>query len=119
MKKSILFVAIITSVSVFSCKKEKGSSGGGPDGTALDCGTVKFATTILPLITSRCATAGCHDAASSNGPGPLTNYAQVFASRVQISSAVNANRMPQTGAPLTSTQKLQITCWIDAGAPNN
>jgi hypothetical protein len=119
MKKLSFILLFLMVVFIVACKKDKASSGNGPDGTSVDCGTVKFSSTILPLISSRCATSGCHDATSSNGPGPLTNYAQIFASRVQIISSVNANRMPQTGGPLSSTQKLQLSCWLDAGAKND
>lgn len=119
MKKASFILAFLMVVFIIACKKDDNSSGNGPNGTAVDCGTVKFSSTILPLISSKCATSGCHDATSTSGPGPLTNYAQIFASRVQIISSVNANRMPQTGGPLSSAQKLQLACWSDAGSPNN
>ena len=118
MKKAFVLTTIILSVIIVSCKKEKESAGNGPEVTPIDCGTVKFSTTILPLITAKCATAGCHAAGSSNGPGALTNYTQIFTSRTQVINAINSNRMPPSG-PLTSAEKLQLTCWQDAGAPNN
>ncbi len=119
MKKAIVLIILISSSFILaSCKKDKDSSGGGPDVTPLDCGTVRFSTTILPLINAKCATSGCHAAGSSSGPGALTNYSQIFTNRTQVINAVNANRMPP-GGPLSTTEKLQLACWIDAGAPNN
>ncbi len=118
MKKIITVTAIVLTITLVACKKEKEGSGGGPNVTPIDCGTVKFSSNILPLITAKCATAGCHAAGSSNGPGALTNYNQIFTSRTQVANAINSNRMPP-GGPLSSGEKLQLSCWIDAGAPNN
>jgi hypothetical protein len=110
--------AIILFVSIsISCSK----SGSGGGGTALDCNTVTnkaFAADINPVIQSFCNVAGCHAAGSTNGPGAITNYNEVFNARTQIRAAVSSGRMPQTGT-LTSSQKNSIICWIDSGAPNN
>jgi hypothetical protein len=119
MKKFLFLLCCSSIIFAISCKKE---SGGGTDGggnTQINCSTVTFSGNIAPLIASRCATAGCHDASSSNGPGPLTSYASIFASRNSVLSAVNTNRMPQGGAPLSDADKARLKCWIDAGAPNN
>lgn len=120
MKKNLILFFISISVIFVACKKSNTDtpSNGGGNGT-IDCSTVKFSSTILPLISSKCATSGCHNASSSNGPGPLTNYAQIFASRTSILSAVTANRMPQGGPALNTQEKAALNCWIDANAPNN
>ena len=110
---SIIILFVFISIS---CSK---SGGGG--GTSLDCNTVTnkaFAADVKPIIQSSCAIGGCHDAVSTNGPGPLTNYSQVFNARTAIRTAVSAGTMPKTGS-LTSSQKNSILCWIDSGAPNN
>jgi hypothetical protein len=118
MKKYLFTSCIVLLFFILSCKKESG--GGGSDGgVQINCSTVTFSGNIAPLIASRCATSGCHDASSTNGPGPLINHASIFASRLSIQSAVNANRMPQGGPALSAEDKARIKCWIDAGAPNN
>ena len=115
-----LVVTIILTISVFitiSCSKDSGSGGS----TTLDCSTVTnkaFAANINPIIQASCNVAGCHAAGSVNGPGPLTNYNQVFNARSTVSSAVSSGRMPQ-GSSLSTAQKNSILCWIDSGAPNN
>ncbi len=118
MKKYYLSIGLSIILFLWSCKKE---NGGGTDGggVQIDCSTVTFSGDIAFLISTKCAVSGCHDASSTNGPGPLINYASIFASRLSIQSAVNANRMPQGGPPLSATEKAKIKCWIDAGAPNN
>ncbi|MDZ4807246.1 MAG: hypothetical protein SGI96_03155 [Bacteroidota bacterium] len=116
-----LVVTIILVISVFitiSCSKDNGGGGGS---TTLDCSTVTnkaYAANISPIIQASCNVAGCHAAGSVNGPGPITNHAQVSASASAIRTAVSSGRMPQ-GSTLTTAQKNSILCWIDSGAPNN
>src|SRR6185503_4799368 len=84
-----------------------------------DCSKVTnkdFATDINPIIQSTCNHQGCHDVASTNGPGPLTNYTQFFNARFVIRPAIESGLMPQN-TTLTKAQKNSILCWIDGGAP--
>ena len=117
MQKTYLLIAFIA-FSIFtgiSCSKDAG-------GSSVDCSTVSnkaFNADVNPIIQASCAfSIGCHATGSSNGPGALTDYAQIFSARNNIRSAVSSGRMPQTGS-LTSAQKNSIICWIDSGAPNN
>ena len=108
MRLTFVFISI-------SCSK---SSGGG---TSLDCNTVSnkaFNADVSPIIQASCAITGCHEAGSINGPGPLTNYSQVFNARTTIQSAVSSGSMPKTGS-ISTSQKNSILCWIQSGAPNN
>jgi uncharacterized membrane protein len=112
---SAIFISFIA--TGMSCSKS--NDGGG--GTTVDCNTVSnkaFAADVSPIIQSRCAITGCHDAASTNSGGPLTGYSQIFNKRSNIRSEVSSGRMPQ-GSSLTDAQKNSIICWIDSGAPNN
>lgn len=98
-----------------------GGNGGGGGGGGLNCANVTnkaFAADVNPIIQSRCNLSGCHETGSSNGPGALTNYTQVFNARALIRSAVSSGLMPQ-GSMLSTDQKNSIICWIDSGAPNN
>ena len=112
MKKTIISVTVFL-VLFIACSKDSVPF-------TTDCSTTKsFATDVSPLIQSTCATnSGCHATGSSNGPGALTNYTQVFNARSAIRTAVGNGSMPQNGS-LTTTQKNNIICWIDSGAPNN
>ena len=122
MKK--ILVAIICVVYVASsCSKSDGSGGSGGTGgggTTVSCTTAakKFAADVNPIIQNFCNVAGCHSSGSVNGPGPLTNYTQVFNSRTAVRAAVSSGLMPQN-TTLTAAQKGSITCWIDDGAQNN
>ncbi len=119
MSKAFVAATIIV-LSVFitiSCSKDK--DGGGS--TTVDCSTISnkaFAADVNPIIQASCNIAGCHAAGSFNGPGALTNYAQISAAATAIRSAVSSGRMPQ-GSSLSTAQKNSVLCWIDSGAPNN
>jgi hypothetical protein len=109
---SILFLSV---AFIASCNKSN------PGQIAIDCSTVtnkNFATDVNPLIQTLCNQPSCHNVASVNGPGPLTNYTQVFNARIAIRGQVEAGLMPQN-TTLNAAQKKSIICWIDGGAPNN
>lgn len=80
---------------------------------------VSYSLDVAPIIETNCATnSGCHGSGSFNGPGPLLTYEDVKESAAQIRDAVVTKLMPQ-GSSLTQQQIQTITCWVDAGAPNN
>ena len=112
MKKIILIV--IVSTLLLACGKN-------PETTSVDCsGPLKsFVNNVQPVIQASCATgSNCHGTGSSNGPGPLLNYTQLFNARSDIRSAVLSRHMPPNGT-LSATEKGAIICWIDNGALNN
>jgi hypothetical protein len=113
---SFLFLAILSVLFVLSCSKSNSPANENP----ISCDGVDktFSANVNPLIQTFCNQAGCHNTGSINGPGPLTNYTQVFNARSDIRAAVKSGLMPQN-TTLTATQKNSILCWIDSGAPNN
>lgn len=85
-----------------------------------NCATVPatFNADILPLFTTKCAIAGCHDATASGG-NTFQSYNQISSvkDRIHIRAVVQKS-MPPTG-PLPQTDIDKIKCWIEAGALNN
>lgn len=126
MKTKTLFTVFAIAAIFASCSKGSdgggtnngGGNGGGNPPDPCDGVPASFATNVLPIIQSSCALSGCHITGSTNGPGQLTNYTEVFNARVAIRNAVNSGIMPKTGS-LTASQKSSIICWIDKGAANN
>jgi hypothetical protein len=112
MKK--IFVILFSTVILYSCSKDSGGGGGN------NCASVpkSFSADVNPIVQNFCNTAGCHNAGSTNGPGQITNYTEVFNNRVAIRAAIQSGTMPQ-GSTLTTAQKNSFLCWIDSGAPNN
>jgi hypothetical protein len=114
MKKIIVSLVLLTGLIVACSKSIDNSS------SAIDCsGTAKsFTTDVNPIIQSYCAISGCHASGSTNGPGALTTYQQVFNNRSAIRTAVANGSMPQNST-LSTSQKTAIICWIDNGGTNN
>jgi hypothetical protein len=83
-----------------------------------DGANISFATNVFPIIQTSCAVTGCHAAGSTNGPGPLTSYTEIKNAAARIKPAVVSRFMPKVGS-LTTSQIKTISCWVDAGAPNN
>ncbi|MBL7740171.1 MAG: hypothetical protein JNK14_13225 [Chitinophagaceae bacterium] len=110
--KSILAAAC--TITLFACSKNTPTNTDPCNGTSAR----SFATDVNPIIQTYCNKAGCHAPGSVNGPGSLTNYAEVFGARTVIRPAIASGLMPQD-ATLTLAQRNIILCWIDSGAPNN
>ena len=119
MKKVMIATTGIVMIIVVSCSKG-GNGNSGVMESPIDCsGAAKsFATDVNPIIQASCTNAGCHNAGSNNGPGPLLSYQQIFNARISIRPAVASGLMPQN-SKLSDAQKNAILCWIDNGAPNN
>lgn len=91
-----------------------------PESNTVNCSAInaKFSADVLPLITARCATSGCHDATASGGL-IFQNYAQISGVKDRINArAVVEKTMPSSG-PLQPSEINIIRCWIESGAPNN
>ena len=117
MKKNLLIVAFCFAVFTGCSKSDDGTNT--PTTNNTNCtGTKSFSSDVSPIFQSVCSNAGCHNTGSTNGPGPLTNYQQIFNARTSIHSAVSSGTMPKN-TTLSSTQKDAIICWINSGAPNN
>jgi hypothetical protein len=87
-------------------------------GATCDGAATSYTAHVQPIIQSVCAVSGCHATGSTNGPGALTSYTQVKNAAVQIKQAVVSRFMPQN-TTLSNAQIRSISCWVDAGAPNN
>jgi len=112
MKKVIVALTGLV-IILLSCSKGKVNYSPDCSGAAKT-----FSGDVSSIISSSCATSGCHAAGSGNGPGALTNYSEIFNARSSIRRQVGNGSMPQNSS-LTNSQKDAIMCWIDSGAPNN
>jgi hypothetical protein len=109
--KQLLIPVVLLSISACSYNKIESTSCNGVD--------ISFTKDVLPIVTASCATnSSCHATGSKEGPGALTSYAQVYASRNDVQSAVASGEMPQNSS-LTSDQRNNIICWIKNGALDN
>jgi len=117
MIKKIVFTLTVSVGVLIGCTNDKEEllNPGGNDCSGINS---SFATSVNPLIQTRCAISGCHDNGSSNGPGALTSYDKIKNAASDIKAAVRAGIMPQ-GSSLSAGEIKIISCWVDSGAPNN
>lgn len=115
MKKAIIIATVfVLIIGIIACSKSNDNN----TATITCSGAQSFSTDVNPIIQSFCAISGCHASGSTNGPGALTTYQQIFNNRSEIRTAVANGSMPQNST-LSSSQKSAIICWIDNGATNN
>ena len=105
-----------------------------PDTTSKDTTYVNplacFTRDILPVLVSRCATSGCHDAATHRGDYVFSSYSTTMTAvapghpyNSKLYEVLRTNegedKMPPPGRPqLTSAEIDSIFAWISYGAPN-
>ncbi len=90
-----------------------------------DTSSLKWSTTIQPIMQQQCAYAGCHSAASARGGINLSTYAGVrdiaqdgsLVGSIEHSGAYTP--MPYQTTKLPDCQIAQIRGWVAAGALNN
>lgn len=128
MKTRLLFALGLGSLFVASsCTKDVGQD---PTlipkpvlpGAVDSCANIKFSVNIKPIIDANCATSGCHTPGGS-GPGDFTSFPDIS---LKVQSGAFKARvidgvpgfMPATGR-LAQADIDKITCWLNAGAPNN
>ena len=88
-----------------------------PNASYCDTTNVTFAGTIKPIITSRCATPGCH--ITGGQPPELTTYSLIVTSLTRVKvRAIDLKTMPSAG-PLSDCEIAKLQIWINAGNPNN
>lgn len=126
MKGFTLLTVLFSFILMMSCSKSGSGTGGGTGGGGgtppftPNCvgAATSFTADVNPIFQTVCAQSSCHNSGSVNGPGALTNYTQISASKSLIRAAILSGAMPKTGT-LTAAQKNSIICWIDAGGANN
>ncbi|MDO9375760.1 MAG: hypothetical protein Q7T76_15170 [Ferruginibacter sp.] len=120
LKKFLLGPILMSFPLYFSaCKYDKELLNAGPNPPA-NCNAVptSFNAVIFPLVSTKCAIAGCHDASASGGQ-VFQNYTQISGAKDRIHvRAIVQRSMPATGF-LTTAEYNSLRCWIEAGAPNN
>ena len=79
----------------------------------------KFSSDVAPIISAKCATAGCHNAASAAGGTVLETYAQISAKAVRIRQRCIVEKTMPPGGGLSTSEIAILNCWISSGIPNN
>ena len=80
---------------------------------------ISFSEDIMPIIATNCAIAGCH--VSGQQRPTLENYGQISANAERVEFRTSNGTMPPStsGLRLSQDEINAISCWVDAGAPEN
>lgn len=103
------------------------------DNVVIPAQNVSYAQYIQPVLTAKCARAGCHDDQTQKGNLSLTSYSNTTASYLVVAPGYPQNSslvlsvqglttspMPPVGLPpLTINQIDGIKTWVKEGAKNN
>ncbi|PKL83775.1 MAG: hypothetical protein CVV24_03410 [Ignavibacteriae bacterium HGW-Ignavibacteriae-3] len=103
------------------------------DSVTIPSQNVSYSQHIQPVLTAKCARAGCHDDQTASGGLSLTSYSSTTASYLvvapgypQSSSLVTSVQgmttrpMPPVGFPPLITNQIDgIKTWVKEGAKNN
>ena len=101
-----------------------------PDSGSITCDTVSvsYANDIVPIVSAKCSTPGCHAGVNAAAGIPLETHAGVKGfldtdKALFISSIIwdgNASNMPKGSSTKMSDCNINtIRAWINAGYPNN
>jgi hypothetical protein len=129
MKKKLVFILFTLSLSLSNCyydnEEELYPTTTNP--ATCDLTTAKFATFVSPLISSKCATSGCHNATSRAAGINLSSYNtikayitssnSIFLGSIKHSSGFSP--MPQGGTKLAACDISKIESWIAKGMLND
>ena len=112
-----------------------GGGGGGGNPDPCDPDTVYFQNSVLPLLVSNCATAGCHNQTSHKEGVILTDYVSIINTAKVKPGNPSGSKLykvlfggdmrdddimpPPPASPFNSDQKKIIYDWILQGALNN
>jgi len=120
--KNAFGLLVLYSLILVACLKDKGSIPASTSKNLCDSLKVTYSLVINPIINNKCVT--CHKPGGT-GNGDYTTYSGLKA-KIGTNNNPLYNRvfvlgdMPQAGSPaLTADEKQKISCWLDAGAPNN
>lgn len=137
---SLTFVSIMI-FSTTSCKHDIVSGGVNPvdtsgtspnssstSGWKCSADTVYFQYDVLPILVSKCAVSGCHDAITKEDGYQFTDYATSVkkgvsagkASSSKVYTEISSGSMPpkSSGITMTQAQKDMVAKWINQGAKN-
>jgi len=89
-------------------------------GSNVKCNTINARfVDVQPIISAKCAVAGCHDATTAAGNTVLQTFQQISgkADRIYIRSVIEKSMPPVQ--PLSTHEAALLNCWINSGSPNN
>lgn len=124
MKKILVILSVVVMAGCYNDKADQLY----PAVAASGCDTtnVAYAATIAPILKSKCATSGCHDAATKQNGYDYSTYNSSWTSAtatVKLIGVVthdpNFVPMPYNLAKMDECSVNRIVRWVHLGAMNN
>lgn len=124
MKKLLILLGVVVLAGCYNDKYDElypqTTTGGG---TTCDTSNVTFSQTIKPILDSKCAISGCHDAATLAGGYNFTTYSGVNAAKSRLVGAITwqsgYSQMPKGMNKLDDCSIVKVTKWVNDGAKDN
>lgn len=118
MKRIYLILILSIGLLTPACKKDE------PTPVTPECSAqISYASDIATLISTSCATSGCHNAASSSAGFVFENHSQVSNNASIILSVIRHESgfqaMPQGASKWSDEQINNFACWVEQGKLNN
>ena len=89
-------------------------------GSSVNCNTINARfVDVQPIISAKCAIAGCHDVTAAAGNTVLQTFQQINgkADRIYIRAVIEKSMPPSQR--LSTQEAALLNCWINSGSPNN
>ncbi len=125
-KHTLTALLSIAALTAIGCYKDNAQDMYPPadGGAGCDTSNVTYSNTVSPIITEKCATAGCHadiyttgiDLSAYAGVAAIANSGKLMAS---ITHRSGTSAMPKGLPKLDDCSIAKIKKWVDKGAPNN
>ncbi|MBA3827502.1 MAG: hypothetical protein H0X33_01055 [Taibaiella sp.] len=96
-----------------------------PNGTVCDSTNVTFTATIMPIMRTNCALAGCHNSATASNGYEFETYTGINKAAINgkllggIRHQSGNIPMPLNTPMLDACTISKVAHWVNAGAPNN
>lgn len=114
------FILLLLLITLFSCKKDKTETS---EFNANCEDEISYSSDIQSIITSSCATSGCHNAASAAAGYVLENHEQMSTNADIMFSVIRHDEgvvaMPIGASKLSDEFINEFFCWMEQGKQNN
>jgi hypothetical protein len=127
--KSFIPITLFSVIMLTACYNDNEADlyGTTPTATCDLTTAVKFSTVVAPLMTTKCASSGCHSTTSKAAGINLGSYdaikAYITSSKVTFLGSINRtsgySSMPKGDAKMADCDIKKVESWITAAMPNN
>lgn len=126
MKKLVLQLSLAAGLGIIGltgCYYDKAEEVYPQDPGGCDTVNTTYAAVISPIISFKCATAGCHSGSAPAGGYDFTTYAglKAAADNGRLVAAIHpqTGTMPKGMPKLPACEITRINTWVRRGAQNN